>query len=64
MKRLRLTALFAAFAVMMLGVQLVHACEGVIVRYTLNGKYTCWNTAKDQAGNCYYSCTFSKATWV
>jgi hypothetical protein len=64
MKRLRFTVPFAALAVMMLGVQLVHACEGTIVRYTSAGKYSCWNTGKDQAGNCYYSCTFTKATWV
>lgn len=60
MKRMRLSVLFAAFAVMMLGVQLVHACEPTLVRYTSGGIYSCRNVGQDKAGTCYYSCTFTK----
>lgn len=64
MKLLRLTMLFATLTVMMLGVQLVQACEGWFVRYTSAGRLSCWNVGSDEAGNCYYSCTYSPVNIV
>ena len=64
MKRVRLTVLFAAFAVMMIGVQAVQACEAVIIRYTTGGKYTCWNVSTTKTGDCVYSCSFTPQFWI
>jgi hypothetical protein len=63
MKRLRLTVLFAALAVMLLGVQAVHACQGWFTLNTSQGKYTCWNTGSSN-GYCEYTCSYERVTIV
>ncbi|HEX8409632.1 MAG TPA: hypothetical protein VF883_12250 [Thermoanaerobaculia bacterium] len=59
MKRLRLTVLFATLAVMLLGVQAVHACQAWFTLNTSNGRYTCWNTGSE-GGHCQYTCSYER----